>query len=314
VDNAKAAKGVTMADSKNDKSPLRVLVFGATGGGKTSLCNELTGRNRPTGDGASGVTDRTHVYGQFEHGGETIVLIDTVGLHEADSGTVPADRAIKQLVELLERSREGFNLLVQVGKVGRLTKQHEQDYQFFVDKLTERRIPTLLVLTGAENRSPMSSWVVDNKEIFRSFQYRDIIAACFAKGGELEVHYAPLRLQSRLDVLSAIRSYALPAPALLYGKETDVTFTETLQRVWNDFVDLAGLPADLRVRVNENAYQLLRRLGVPRKVAELAIAHIPDLVEQLPIPFPKVAKKLVRGLLQKVLGTAANEPTPRGAK
>jgi len=40
---------------------IRILVFGATGIGKTSLCNVLTGRVRPTDNGARGIYAKSHL-------------------------------------------------------------------------------------------------------------------------------------------------------------------------------------------------------------------------------------------------------------
>lgn len=285
---------------------VRVLVFGATGVGKTSLCNSLTGGNRPTDSGAIGVTAKCHVYGKFKAGDKWITLVDTVGLHEADSGTVPTEQAARQLVQLIENSRDGFNLLIHVAKAGRLTKQHQEDYEFFVNRMTERRVPVILVLTGCENELPLSSWPEKNKRHFLQFQYRELVASCFAEGGSLEAHFAPLRIESRQSVLAAIHATALPKPVRFFGTGTGRSVSEYLTKVWNDFVEIAGLPVKYRAQVNESVYQFLRRIGVSKKVADLAVAHLPDLAEEIasktPIPFSgKVVKTAVRTALKFLL-------------
>lgn len=284
----------------------RVLVFGETGVGKTSLCNVLAGRSRPTDNGAQGVTAKTHVYGKFEHEGRHIELVDTVGLHEADSGTVPADVAVQQLVELLKHSRDGFSLLIHVAKAGRLTKDQEQDYEFFVNKMTNGSIPVILVLTGCENEDPMDAWVQRNGMHFARFGYRDLIATCFASGGPLDEHYAPLRSHSKAAVLSSVTTRALPAPVLLYGPETGRTVGDMLRSLWNDFVEMTGLPAEYRAKTNESIHRLMRRIGVPKPIADAAIKHIPELAEELlnktPIPFAgKAAKAALTKILQRIL-------------
>ena len=81
---------------------LRVLVFGTTGIGKTSLCNALTGRSRPTGNGARGVTAKSHICAPFSYKGAKIQFIDTVGLHESSSGTVPAEDAFGHVSRSLQ--------------------------------------------------------------------------------------------------------------------------------------------------------------------------------------------------------------------
>ncbi|WP_341909729.1 GTPase domain-containing protein [Polaromonas sp. YR568] len=281
---------------------VRVLVFGGTGVGKTSVCNELAGRSRPTANDAQGVTSKTHIYGAFDYHGLAIELIDTVGLHEADSGTVPAENAVLQLAELLKHSREGFNLLIHVAKAGRLTKQHQEDYDFFVNRMTERKIPTLLVLTGCENERPMSAWVDRNRDHYRQFQYREMLGTCFASGGSLENHFASLREESRDVVLKQIRNTALPKSVRLYGEGTGITASEFLAKLWNNFAELAGLPAKLRVKTNESVYSFMKRIGVPKKIADLAIQHLPDLIDYIPLPGPKgLIKRGIKILLGKIL-------------
>jgi GTP-binding protein EngB required for normal cell division len=281
-----------------EQVPIRILVFGGTGVGKTSLCNSLTGKSRPTDSGAKGVTDKTHLYGVVERGGLRLEVVDTVGLHEAESGTVPAEAAARQLVELLSHSKDGYNLLIHVAIRGRLTRQHEDDYEFFVRRLTNERIPVLLVLTGCENDSPMSSWVDANRKHFNHFNYRDLIATCFGSGGPLEAHFAPLRRESEAELLRAIRERALAKPMMLYAANE---FTQFLAKVWNDFVELARLPAHFRAKANETVYEFLLRMGVPRKIADMCIEHIPDVFG---IPGSgSLLRKLAKNLWNRVAGS-----------
>ena len=69
---------------------IRVLIFGSTGTGKTSLCNSLTGQKMKATSSARGNTFETHTYQPFELDGKRIYVTDTVGLDESDKGTVPA--------------------------------------------------------------------------------------------------------------------------------------------------------------------------------------------------------------------------------
>lgn len=288
---------------------IRVLVFGTTGIGKTSLCNTLTGKARPTDNGARGVTAKSHLYSPFQTSGCKIEIIDTVGLHESSHGTVPADQAVVDLIALLEKARDGFSLLIHVARASRITKEHDDDFTFFVDKLTQKNIPVILAVTGCENEHPMQAWVQRNQEAFNRFGYKELIPTCFASGGPMEEFFAPLRDQSREQLLSSILAHALPEPKKLYGLGTDSSFNDALTRIWNEFVTLAGLPSKYRRRVNESAYSLLKRLGVPRAIADAAIKHIPDLLEELgnktPVPGGgKILRKISEMLLKKSPSTA----------
>ena len=284
---------------------IRVLVFGATGSGKTSLCNVLTGRTRPTDNDARGVTSRSHSYAPFEAQGHRIELIDTVGLHESTEGTVPADKAIIELVELLEKARDGFSLLIHVTRATRITKEHEDDYAFFVKKMTQGRIPVILAVAGCENEQPMGAWVERNHQAFSSYRYRELIPCCFASGGPLEGHFVPLREESRDALIKSIVLNALREPEKLYGEGTGSSFNEALSRIWNEFVEIAGLPQKYRRRVNESAYDLLKRMGVPKALCDAVVAHIPDLLQEIgnrvPVPF---VGRLLKFVAEKALGSS----------
>lgn len=283
---------------------IRVLVFGGTGSGKTSLCNVLTGRTRPADNDARGVTSKSHVYLPFEAQGHRIELIDTVGLHESTEGTVPADKAIIELVELLKNARDGFSILVHVTRATRITKEYEDDYAFFVKNMTQGRIPVILAVAGCENEHPMGAWVERNRQAFASYRYRELVPCCFATGGPLEAHYVPLRTQSREALIASIVRNALLEPEKLYGEGTDSTFSDTLARVWNDFVEIAGLPAKYRKKVNESAYDLLKRMDVPKAWRDAAVAHIPDLLQEVgnrvPVPF---LGRVLKFVAEKALGS-----------
>lgn len=288
---------------------IRVLVFGATGTGKTSLCNALTGKARPTDNGAKGITAKSHLYPAFQTGECKIEIIDTVGLHESSHGTVPAEQAVVELIELLEKARDGFSLLVHVTRASRITKEHDDDYKFFVEKMTQGSIPVILAVTGCENEHPMISWVERNQEAFARFAYKELVPTCFASGGPMEEFFAPLRAQSREHLLTSIVQNALTEPSKLYGAGTSSSFSDALTRIWNEFVTVAGLPDKYRRQVNESAYALMKRLGVPQAIADAAVKHIPDLLEELgnktPVPGGgKILRKLSELFLNRFSNSA----------
>lgn len=291
---------------------IRVLVFGATGTGKTSLCNALTGKARPTDNGAKGITAKSHLYAAFQIDGCSIEIVDTVGLHESSHGTVPAEQAVVDLVELLEKARDGFSLLVHVARASRITKEHDDDYTFFVEKMTQGSIPVILAVTGCENEVPMTSWIERNRKAFTRFAYMELVPTCFATGGPMEVHFAPLRAQSREHLITSIVQNALDEPSKLYGNGTNNSFSDALTRIWNEFVSVTGLPEKYRRQVNESVYILMKRIGVPQAIANAAIKHIPDLAEELGGKIPilgagKLARKLTEFGLNKVVNNASKK-------
>lgn len=247
----------------------KVLVFGSTGSGKTSLCNAVSGQSYPTASSARGVTFQSTMYPPFRSNGNWYSLTDTVGLNESSDGTVSSDESIAQIIKLIHNSRDGYNLLVHVMRAPRITQSHVDNYKFFSEKLAGSNIPTILVVTGCENEEPMDAWARKNSKEFQKggMNYVGIFATCFAEGGKLEAAYAPLRKESSKLVLKAIAANALSSPHKIYETRADL---ETLvKQLWNSFCDFAGLGEKYRVQASEGAYHLLVRLKVPENIARI---------------------------------------------
>jgi hypothetical protein len=67
---------------------------------------------------------------------ESFLFWDTAGLDEADSGTVPSEDAIGQLLHLLRSTKDGVNLLIFVMKLGAISQTVKKNYELFVDTIT----------------------------------------------------------------------------------------------------------------------------------------------------------------------------------
>lgn len=123
------------------------------------MINELTDSDAaPIGDRIRGTTFESTAY-PGTHDGNTYEFIDTAGLDEASGGTVSPVDAATNLIRLLHKSKEGFNLLIFVMKEGKLMANAENNYTFFVDVLTGGNIPVIVVVTGCEDFEPMSDWL-----------------------------------------------------------------------------------------------------------------------------------------------------------
>lgn len=260
-------KGLFSIQEQRMSKPIRVLVFGTTGTGKTSLCNALTGENQKVSDAAEGVTFESSTYKEVEiSDGKSLIITDTVGLNESDKGRVPSKNAVKALIKLLRESEEGYNLLIHVFRLGRITQTEENNYEFFVRTISESKIPAILAVTGCENVDPMSKWKDENGHIFkeRGLKYENIICTCFASGGRLESVYKGLRDESYELLIGAIKTYAAKEPIKLYS--TYQGFIATVKRAWNWFVGWLGFD-NLMFQVNEALIQLLIRIGFTRDEA-----------------------------------------------
>ena len=251
-------------------SEIRVLVFGSTGSGKTSLCNAISGREYPAESNARGVTFESNTYPYFSHENKTIIITDTIGLDESNSGTVLPHEAIQQIVKLLNASKHGYNLLIHVMKAPRITQSHVKNYNFFADRLTGNNIPVILVVTGCENEEPMNSWVDRNGHEFikDNMKYAQIHATCFAKGGRLENAYKELRNESKDIILKSILENSLATPYLLYKNRSDAE--KLVLRLWNSFCDFFDLDK-YRAGVGDNVLDVLCKMGVSQNTAEFLV-------------------------------------------
>jgi len=157
----------------------RILVFGATGSGKTSVINLLTNNNYPTNQDAIGCTLKSSIV-YFED----YEIIDTVGLGEASFSTTNAREAFSNLIDLLKKSMNGFNLLIYVKSVDRLKQEDENNYKLFVEEICKNRIPILCCCTKVDQVDVKhhNEWWLKNKDTFynNSMRFNDGLSGCFA--------------------------------------------------------------------------------------------------------------------------------------
>eukprot|EP01100_Stratorugosa_tubuloviscum_P001178 TRINITY_DN1263_c1_g3_i1.p1 TRINITY_DN1263_c1_g3~~TRINITY_DN1263_c1_g3_i1.p1 ORF type:complete len:229 (+),score=30.95 TRINITY_DN1263_c1_g3_i1:47-688(+) len=184
----------------------RILIFGATGEGKTTLINNLTGINRPLNNGATVVTFETESV--FDDNYE---YIDTRGLNEAKGGTIDQGTAMNSLKNLIFDSQVGYNLLIFVLKAGRIRNIHQENYKLISEILSDKQIPVLCVVTACDD-DDFDNWVPQNKTMFeqRGFIFSDIVGVSFkhSKNKTLEQVYATNRQESKTRVLTAINQTA----------------------------------------------------------------------------------------------------------
>jgi hypothetical protein len=213
-------------------STFRVLVFGSCGTGKTSLCNAITGENRPVGDSVDGTTFRSYTFKPARFGDHQIILTDTMGLNESNRGTKPSVKALQELDRLLRGSADGFNLLIHVMRKGRIDSAHEENYELFVRQIAKRQIPTLLAVTHCEDVEPMSLWATQNAEKIkrRGLEYEGIVPASFGGGGRFADVFRELREESRQALGDAICKFAAADSIVLY--EGPAGFRELISSVW----------------------------------------------------------------------------------
>jgi hypothetical protein len=94
-------------------------------------------------------------------GGIEYRLHDTVGLGEAERGTVSPSDAVTDLLSLISRL-DGVSLLVYCVRGPRVKHDTVKNYAM-VYEYCEREVPIVIVVTGLENEYPMEGWWAENE-------------------------------------------------------------------------------------------------------------------------------------------------------
>jgi GTPase SAR1 family protein len=240
----------------------RILVFGSSNVGKTSMLNMLCDQNKQVSSAAIGCTFETVPFPLLMRNNIEYQFYDTAGLHEADRGTVTTDQALRNILTLLKSSKDGFSLLIFVVRIGSILQTDKLTYEIFVDALTLKKVPVLCVITGCENEDPMNDYAIRNKCHYeeKRMLFTDMVSVCFAKGGPMEKFYKSLREDSRDAVWRMIARYGSPSPITFLDANNSVM--EAFKRTWNVFCDWMEIPKWRCAILDEQLGTMLDRLGI----------------------------------------------------
>ncbi len=263
--------------------PIRVLVFGTVGAGKTSMCNTLAGlepgdpRYMETSNSAQSVTLEAYHYKEFHWKGKGIVLTDTAGLVPGQSIGRTYKFAIANIIKLLRDSQDGYNLLIYVSPPKIEKKLAEDSYNLFYKVLGGERVKIILVVTHIDlidatgtnieyTEKPFVEWLNANRKNYSNYKYADIIATCFKCGGFIMKElFGELRTESRKAVLDAIVKHGQGGSIKL--KEPTI-FEQGAVKIMNTFLDLTVIAKDKQVTYDEDlAKELEEKWGFTRDEA-----------------------------------------------
>jgi predicted GTPase len=161
-------------------STIKILIFGKTNVGKTSLCNLLLGCNEATSASAMGCTFETKSHSGSDELGNNYVLWDTCGLNEPSGGKVDKKEAILKLIKLIKRLKDGLSLILYVRKAEALTELDQKNLEL-ITVFTEDKIPVLIVNTNADNEKNVMNWWDRNVDIFKKNRFcRWCICLCWS--------------------------------------------------------------------------------------------------------------------------------------
>ena len=257
-------------------SKQRVVVFGSSNVGKTSMLNALTQHDKTVSNAAIGTTFSTVKFPICERNGILYEFLDTAGLNEAEGGLVSHEQSCNNIFNLVSECIEGFNLLILVVRIGSILQADKDNYEIFCSELANNRIPVLCVITGCENEEPtMMSYAERNQIHFsaKDMNFSAAVSTCFAKGGRLEHMYQPLREQSTKEVWSAIEQTASAVPILTVERSPE-GMRHTFTRVWNYFCGWIRKP-DWQMELPHctKIYAILDRMGIKDEETKRAWAE-----------------------------------------
>ena len=149
-------------------SPRNIIIFGETGTGKSSLINMLSNSQMAeVSNLAVGCTFQSNPY-PIILDDVHYTLWDIAGLNEGDSGSIPADTALRHLHDLVQNLHDGLSLLVYCIRGSRYRDIIKVNYDLFKEIICQGEVPIVIVITGLENEERMEDWWIANEKEFAS--------------------------------------------------------------------------------------------------------------------------------------------------
>jgi hypothetical protein len=221
-----------------------VIIFGATGAGKSSLVNMLEGKGEERAEvdgGAKGVTFTNTCYTKMISN-LPCQLFDTVGLNEGSGGLVDVQAAIGGLYKLIRKLDNGVNLLVYVMRAPRITEAARQNYELFHNVFCQKKVPIVIVITGLENEDNMDEWWEKNEHVFDDYKMKfnghACITACKGKVVRGIPRYKEEYEESKKKVERLIYDACRAEPWRMKDRSWFVT---TVATMYNRFVTMLGM-------------------------------------------------------------------------
>ncbi|KAF9445208.1 hypothetical protein P691DRAFT_676110, partial [Macrolepiota fuliginosa MF-IS2] len=205
-----------------------VIIFGASGSGKSSIVNMLSGTDRAeVSSGGEGCTFESRPY-EVNILGRYMTLWDTAGLDEGDGGSVSNIDAVVQLYSLIRRLSDGVSLLMFVVRAPRIRSSVPRNWMLFRDIICQGKVPIVLVITGLELEENRNQWWCTNLEKFRQDGIYPHGHACItatrgkARGGRFifDEEYEESASDLRKLMVSTVRVTPWHVPAAEWFKST----------------------------------------------------------------------------------------------
>jgi hypothetical protein len=208
----------------------KILIYGSTGVGKSSLIKLVTGIQTIdsvcTTFGSSHEFNFETEFSEFNRETSTeseiigdSTFYDTSGLNGPQTGIVPHSVAIRHLFNLIKSLRNGLNLLIYVRRIRPLSTIDAQNIKL-IKFLMKDKVPLICVNTGCENN--MNWWEEEkNNANITQFILKDGCSVCCIDISKLnndedKEFYIKKLKQSKQILLEKIKANLLREPYIFY--------------------------------------------------------------------------------------------------
>jgi len=117
---------------------------------------------------------------------ETYTVWDTPGLNEGERGTVPARKALDNLLNLTRKT--GVNLVIYCIRAGRLPDIIRVNFDSYWRIICDTKVPIILVVTGVEQELSPDDWWKRNGRWFKRGRMTFNGQVCVALKGDPEAY------------------------------------------------------------------------------------------------------------------------------
>ncbi|KAF5358837.1 hypothetical protein D9757_014252 [Collybiopsis confluens] len=158
---------------EEDTAERTVLLFGASGSGKSSIINMLLSKPQAlVSNSAVNPAPFTAEKYRIRINDSLFSIFDLAGLSEGGLFLLSdAQRTLQVLLDNLSDQGRRLHLLVLCIRAPRITDVAANNYRLFFQTICRRQVPIVVVVTGLENHgSTMEDWWVQNQDIFGSYR------------------------------------------------------------------------------------------------------------------------------------------------